>query len=285
MRLLRESPSFAELAFHVLAHVRRSADLPSSLYDAEWVRFAERRLGSAAARTLAEDADALGRLVTEHEAFARLQLLCWLFRDLERACGAFGRELAELTPAEVDEPELLAPLAALGPGAELLFLAAALERPYFTELPAAQVDWAAAEAALASLLPLAPALGGCSVALLRPLRLRGRVRGSLIWVGAPDAALGLAVEHVAWQAAHEATVREVALAERASERRVEHMAVVLLAERAARQGRAAEHARWLGHFGPNAPDTRVEALGEAEARAVRALLERQDPVAGARSGT
>jgi len=272
--LLRERPTFAELVFHVLAHVRRTAAEPASVYDADWVRFCEGHLGPPNERTLAEDAEALGALAPGHASLARAQLVAWLFGDLERASAAASRELGSLEPEDVDAPELLAPLAEAGPAPELLRLAAELERPFFERLPAPAVDFARAEAALTRQLEAAPGLGDCRVALVRSLGLRGRVRGDLIWVGVPVVAGRPSFEHVAWQASHEASVREVGRATSGAERRVEQMAVVLLAARAERAGLSEEHARWLSHFGPNAPDTGEHSLSEVEARAVRELLAR-----------
>ncbi|MCL4748830.1 MAG: hypothetical protein KJ015_01655 [Myxococcales bacterium] len=270
--LLRGPPRFADLVFHVLAHVRRSAGEAASVYDPEWVRFAASHLGPAESRTLAEDADALGQLAPGHEALSRLQLVAWLFADVERARVVAARELADLGPDEVDAPELLATLRQLGPAPELLRVAAELERPFFERLPAPEHDWARSAASFEAMLGVAPELGQCTVELVRSLRLRGRVRGSRIWVGVPDPALGPTLEHVSWQAAHEATVREVGRHARAAERRVEQMAVVLLAARARRQGRDADHGRWLAHFGANAPETNPSSLDEAEQRLVSELL-------------
>lgn len=270
--LLRSPPRFADLVFHVLAHVRGSAGVPASVYDPDWVRFAAAHLGPAESRTLAEDAAALGRLASGHEALSRLQLVAWLFADLERSRAVATRDLAELSADEVDAPELLAPLRQLGPAPELLRAAAELERPFFERLPAPEIDWARSEASLAGMLEVAPELGQCTVELVRSLRLRGRVRGARIWVGVPEPALGPTLEHVSWQAAHEATVREVGRHARAAERRVEQMAVVLLAARARRQGRDADHGAWLAHFGANAPETEASSLDDAERRVVRELL-------------
>ncbi len=270
--LLRTPPRYAELVFHVLAHVRRSAAAPASVYDPDWIEHSRRTLGDASERTLAEDAEALGVLAPGHEDLARAQLVAWLFRDHARARACATRDLSELRAEDVDAPELLEPLTHSERAAELLRVAAELEAPFFDRLPAAALDWAPLEAALTQLVAVAPELGRCTVAVLRPLRLRGRVRGSSIWIGAPDLERGPGVQHVAWQAAHEATVREVGLAARAAERRVEQMAVVLLATRAERGGARLEHLRWLAHFGPNAPDASVSALSNDERSLVYSLM-------------
>ncbi|MBI3203624.1 MAG: hypothetical protein HYZ29_18950 [Myxococcales bacterium] len=279
MRLVREPPAYAELVFHVLAHVR--SDVPASLYDPAWIELAARHLGAAGGRTLAEDAVALRALAPDHAALASAQLVAWLFRDLERASACAARPLEELGPDDVGAPELLAPLMRVPAAAELLRLAAELETPFFRRLPAADVDYPSVEAALSTVACAAPGLDGCAIALLRPLRLRGRVRGDVIWVGVPDAQRGPTPEHVAWQAAHEATVREVGALDSRDERRVEQMAVVLLAMRADRVGARTAHRRWLAHFGPNVPGTNEDTLSPGELAQVHSLV----AAAAARSGT
>ena len=76
---------------------------------------------------------------------------------------------------------------------------------------------------------------------------------------------------MAWQAGHEATVREVSEAapcpahERQGslhERQVERVAVVLLAERAAEAGLNDGHGRWLSHFGEPLPETKRVGLDD-----------------------
>jgi hypothetical protein len=75
---------------------------------------------------------------------------------------------------------------------------------------------------------------------------RGRAWGDELWVGHPAAEVAPSVEHAAWQAAHEATVVEVARElEDLSERDVEGEAVVRLTRRAAEAGEGAGHAAWL----------------------------------------
>jgi hypothetical protein len=84
------------------------------------------------------------------------------------------------------------------------------------------------------------------------------VFGQEIWVGEPGAALAIGAAHVAWQAGHEATVKEVGEVAhgKLAERQVEQVAVVLLAERAAEAGRKGDHAQWLSHLGDPGPSTR-----------------------------
>jgi len=239
---------WADLVFHVLAHVRAGAELAPSLYDPAYTAWAERALGPASGRALAEDLRALGALLATHEAQATAQLVACLFDTAEEAGAHADRALAELSSAEVRAPEVLAPLSALGAGAELLWCAALLEAPAHARLPMPAVDARALADALARAAEVAPELARCEVAHVRALRIRGRVLGSAIWVGVPCEELALTAEHVAWQAAHEATVREVSLERALAHDALEEAALARLAERARALGRGAEHARWRACF-------------------------------------
>jgi hypothetical protein len=150
----------------------------------------------------------------------------------------------------VDAPRLLAPLLEVGAGAELLWCAALLEAPVHARLPALDVDEDGARAALARVEPLAPDLAACAIALVPSLRLRGRVHSAHIWIGAPCTELAVDAEHVAWQAAHEATVREVARGGVREHDALERAALALLESRARAAGLAHEHARWRARFAP-----------------------------------
>lgn len=227
---------------HVLAHVRASAPLPSSLYDAGYVAFAAAHLGPASERTLAEDADALGRLVTTHAALAHLQLYAALFDEPE------DDATRALDPTTTRRPALWPLLREVGPALEILRCAVALERPLLSRLPAVDVDEAALAAAIEEVIPAAPSLGGHELLVLRALRHRGRLFGREIWVGEP--AGDVTVTHVAWQAAHEATVGEIARRHPSlSERAVEAEALATLERRARANHLGAHHARWRDRTG------------------------------------
>jgi hypothetical protein len=242
---------FADLVYHVLAHV--PGDAAASAWDPIYAAWSEAQIGPASNRPLAEDARALAALAPTHDALVRAQIIAWLFSDPERARPFYERALSELRPEEVDDPAALK-MAAGDPAAELLWCAVALEdeahaklRPMKTEAPAALEE-------------VAPNIREFDLGIVRSLRLRGRVYQREIWVGEP----GLephnpTLEHVAWQAAHEAAAVEIA--ERSPGlpfASVEHGSVVLLAVRAERAGRAADHARWLSSL--RAPDPRLESL-------------------------
>lgn len=273
MRLSRNSLPWAELVFHVLAHVRESAHLPASVFDPSYVSDVAEQLGPASGRTLDEDARALGVLARTHEALARVQLVAWLFSDAEHAGRFATTDLTELGAGDVLAPEVLPALSTVTRAAELLRCAALLEQPLLVRLDAIEVDWPRIEAELSAAVTTAPLLASSEVSLVRSLRLRGRVRGNQIWVGAPERGRGPSVEHVVWQASHEATVRELALAHTGPERAIEHAALVLMAERARAARRDASHARWLAGFGDNLPRVDRSALAPELGALVAQLAE------------
>jgi len=264
----RSPKPWADLVFHVLAHCRDTASLPASLFDAAYVARISAALGPADGRTLAEDADALGRLLITHEALAEAQLLAWLFDDLDRASRVAATDLADLRAEDVDRPRLLAVLLRQLAGVELLRCACELERPFFMLLPPTDVAWDALERELGRAVEIAPALATTTVSVVPSLGLRGRVFGDEIWIGP-------SVEHGVWQAAHEATVLELNRGCRgASEREIEFMSIVLLALRAKRAGRDVAHAQWLSHFGEHAPPIAIESLSAEHQAIVRRALAR-----------
>jgi len=229
---------------HVLAHAGATVRLAPSLVDARYVAWAAAALPEA--RPLAEDARAIGALATTHDALVTAQMVAWLFRTKERARAVGERALAELRADDVDAPEVLD--AAQGEAAELVWCAALLEDEAHGRLPPIAIDDARVAAAIDAITPIAPELARCEVSVLPALRLRGRVFGPHVWVGAPCAELDVDVDHVAWQAAHEATVREVSLRSALPFDALERAALDLLAARARDAGRAAEHAAWRARF-------------------------------------
>jgi hypothetical protein len=245
---------WADLVFHVLAHVRATAHLPSSNYDSTYVRYAQRFLGPAEQRVLGEDAVVLGRVTSSHDSLSSLQLLAWLYASIERAEACAASTLEDLGSDDVDAPELLTVLQRTGPAVEILRCAALLELESWSTLPAVDIGGSELQSCLDLTSGAAPHLERCRVRVVRSLRLRGRVRRREIWVGAPSQPLALSSEHAAWQAAHEATVSEVAevmaaMGRQATFRGVEHVAVVLLAERSRVAGMEGDHAQWFAHFG------------------------------------
>ena len=236
---------WADLVFHVLAHVRVAA--AASAYDDTWIHFVARHSGPASQRPLGEDAVVLASAAPTHDALASLQLLAWLWNDVARAGKCSDRTLDALDAEDVDDPDVLA----------------ALQRP--ETITAAEVLRAAAELELevvSALPPVVPLSAvSCPVAWasdysvegIRSLRLRGRVYRNEILVGVPCREVGPSAEHVAWQTAHEATVaclqREaLAAALPITHEALEHAAITMLREHAERIDRSDEHVRWLAHF-------------------------------------
>ena len=263
---------WAELVFHILAHARGTASLAASVYDGRYVAFVREYAGAYEERSLGEDSVLLAQLLTDHRALARVQLLAWLFESVDQARACATLDLMQLQPEHVGSPGLLPALAQAGTAAEILRCAAHLEEPVWELLPPIIVDEPALERAFGVVEQAAPHLRRCSVAFVRALRLRGRVLKRSIWVGAPSVELGLTREHVAWQAAHEATVCEVveqSEGRRCDHDRTEQAAVVLLSERARSASLTEAHASWFAHLAAPRPPTERAALGEAEAAMVR----------------
>ncbi|MDB4934204.1 MAG: hypothetical protein JWP87_1176 [Labilithrix sp.] len=192
----------------------------------------------------------LSAALATHERLAAAHALAWVFDTEEQVAAARTRELADLGEADVADAAALATARSVGPAAEVLRAAAELELPLLAGMRASCIDAVALDIELAEVSAAAPELARVSVGLARPLPRRGRAwRGSIL-VGTPGVA-GADVAHVAWQAAHEATVLEVErsaawLARQASSyEAVERTALGLLRSRARRVGLGDTHGRWL----------------------------------------
>jgi hypothetical protein len=245
---LRAASDWTDLVFHVLAHVDAS-EVPANLWSPEYVRHVAGAHGPAQSRPLGASAAALAASVRTHAEWARLQHVAWLFADHAQAQAAALIDLAALPQVPHARRAPLHALAPVLPAAELLRATALLEAEVHAALPAPVWERAALEAELGRARVLAPRLASAPLLVAPALTHHGRVYGGAIWIGAPAPVLAVSAGHVALQAAHEATVLEVgeAAAEDGTqlhERRCEAIAVVLLAVRAAAQGRSAEHAAW-----------------------------------------
>jgi hypothetical protein len=259
-----QSDDWTEAVFHVLAHVRGTAHLPASVYDSQYAHLVAEHAGAVSERPLGEDVVLLAEAFPDHEALSRAQLVTELFGSTAEAVASAQTDLADLS--QPHQTAVLATLAPISRGVELLRCAALLEAPIVETLPSDGVDLNELRSALERVHPASPTLPGYTIVPIRPLRLRGRLVGDQIWTGAPSDRLELTAAHVAWQAAHEASVGEVSRAVRSapspsplSERDIEHVAVVLMAERARDHGLQALHLQWLGHFGA-APTPHRSAL-------------------------
>jgi hypothetical protein len=156
----------------VLAHVEGTRQLPASVHSAEYIAWARSKLGDPARRTLAEDAHLLAGGFPSHDALAQAHALARSFSSLERLLAVGARPLAELGPADVDDPAALARSQHLGAAGELLFCAMTLELVYFLQLPAPPPAPVELLEALLELEPLAPGLSRARVGCVRSLHLR-----------------------------------------------------------------------------------------------------------------
>lgn len=234
-----------ELFFHVFAHVAETRALPASVFSARYVAWCESLLGPGRARTLADDAVMLARQFPSHPALVSIQPLAKLFRTTDKLARVGERSLAELSAPDVDDANALQHLQALGAGAELALCALLLELPSFLRLAALPAVPAPLRERLASLVAVAPGLSQAHIGCVRSLYQRGRAWGDEIWVGHPAAEVAPALEHAAWQAAHEATVVQVSREQPAlGERAVESAAVERLTRMAEAAGERAGHSAW-----------------------------------------
>jgi hypothetical protein len=238
---------WADAVFHVLAHVEAGA-LAASCWNRVYVAWVAERLGAATERALTEDARVIAGAASTHDALARIQALAWLFETEDDARAATEKDLNELTENDVRSKLALAVVKHAGAEVEVLRAAAELELPLLAKLSSPLVD-AALPKKLRAMTAIAPRLATCTVAVARPLGIRGRVLGSSIFVGDAD------VEHVVWQAAHEATVLEVSESGTKEWAELERRAIGLLRSRARTAGLAEAHALWLARFD-------VSGLGE-----------------------
>lgn len=251
---MRARSTWAEAVFHVLAHVRATAHLAPSAYDPSYVAEAARALGPAEERLLAADAARIGALATTFDAMVDVEQLAWLFDSPGRARACVERDLAVLEASDVDHPRSLPAVRRAGAVAEILRAAAEIEAPLCAKLPPLALDERALDQALAEATVMAPLLASSTVGVVRALGIRGRVVASdegdtapRIWVGAAS------TEHMAFQAAHEATVWEVGCdAAKAGipwvHEDVEREAIRRLRARAEAQGKGEAHQRWLSCF-------------------------------------
>lgn len=230
----------------MLAHVD-VGPVAASCFEPTWIAFAEARLGPAGERALGDDARHLAAALATHDALAAAHGVAFLFEGERQACAASSFDLADMPASLVVDPRALALARTAGAGAEILRAAAELELPHLASR-CDEAGWAAPSraalgAALAAITPAAPGLATMTIEIARPLVRRGRAFGGRIVVGAPGVASAEA-EHLAWQAAHEATVSEIG-ASTAGFVETERRALALLRSRARRAGLSEGHARWL----------------------------------------
>ena len=267
-------PEWADLVFHVLAHARGTGSLPSTLHDPAYVAFCARHIGPASQRALESDVATLERLLTTHASLSRTQWVAWLFADVRAARAVNARDLADLGANDVRVPDALRGLGGAWVEAELLRAAAELEAPAYARLPPTTLDPAVGERILATQVA-APRLASLQVELVRALCRHGRVVAPYLLVGVPSDELGVTADHVAVQAAHEATVVEVAdgAGKTLGERDVEYAALLVLTERARRTGFEAVHRDWWTSLGGMTPEALRSAVSPAVLFAVTTILD------------
>jgi len=240
---------------HVLAHVD-AGNQAASCHDAGWIAWVGAQLGRASDRALADDARVLAEVLGSHDALIAAHALAWTFAHEAQVRAASSRDLVQLGEQDVADVNALAMACAAGPAVEVLRAAAELELPLLASLGSARPvpergnERHGLADALNDVANAAPELTRAHVALARPLPRRGRAWCGAILVGMPGIA-GAEVSHVAWQAAHEATVLEVERSASWLARQslsfecVERTALGLLRSRARRVGLADEHGRWF----------------------------------------
>ena len=251
------APSWGQLVFHVLAHVRPVPEVPSSLYDERYVRAAEAELGPAEQRQLGRDLVDLSRVASDHARYARMQALAFLFDEVDRAQASAQAELHSLSEHEVARSQLLPLLMRDEAWVELLRCAALLEARHYARLDPVVLERAALERCLVERLQVAPRLSSLRVRCLPALGLRGRAVAAEVWIGVPagSRSVGPTIDpaHLGWQAAHEATVLEVAdVADPGSglgEREVEGVALCVLAARSQAAGVIPGYRSWSARWG------------------------------------
>ncbi len=244
---------FADLVFHVLAHVPARGRVAASLYFPEYVAFCERHLGPSEERALGTDAVALAACLDSHEKLARVQLLAWLFDGADESEPFDALELFDFTdPAQ--DLKVLAHLRQIpAQEIELLRCAVALERQHWEKLPpVAAAPPAEFHAQLRSLNTWVPGLSHVHVTCARSLGYRGRAFRNSVIVGTPRASCNEPwcpdTTHALLQAAHEATVLEVSRAGSLSFFDQEHAALTVLRARVAQSPWKEAHSRWLEHL-------------------------------------
>jgi len=220
--------------------------MAASCHEPAWIAFAEEHFGPARDRDLADDAGVLARALVDHERFAAVHGVAFVWSWLPKARAAFARELEQLEQHDVDDVSALALALRAGPAAEVLRAATELELRHVAALAPVE-DAAIAElAAAVEAIAIAAPHAALRVELVRPLARRGRAFGETIYTGAPGVA-GAEAEHLAWQLLHEAWVVDAhrALGSQAAFADVERQALGALRSRARAAGLAAAHGRWL----------------------------------------
>lgn len=204
---------FAELALHVLAHIK--APGPFDLHDARYTEWTAARTPDLSRLKVQPDAALLSGAWSAEDA--QLVLRCIdLHHDLAGFVRTKDRAVAELLPEDVDDPELLGRLQNCSPlFIELLHAQLGQVVQPFAGLLAVHIAPAVAAACPAvaehvtHAIELAPGLADARIELAWALGPRARVSARRILVGAPAPWNGLEASAVAVVAMYGEAVRRL----------------------------------------------------------------------------
>lgn len=198
---LAAADGFAQLCFHVLAHVRRAG--PGDLFDASVVAWSRATLDAAAQRQLEEDAAVLSALWREAPALDVLDALPALHGSLAGFRRTAAGALAAVTADAVADAGVLRALQGLGAAGEVVHAALGLLVGPFAEVharaiaPRLEREAPAIAATLEALAPYVPGLAAARVELALALGRRGRAMPGRIVIGVGTGAAIVAAHEVA----------------------------------------------------------------------------------------
>lgn len=209
--LLSVASDFTQLALHALAHL--AIDDPGRLDDPAYLAWSKRELPREAREPIERDAGVMAALFGRDPRSAIVHAMPELFRDVAQLRASAARDLAELGPADVAAPGLLAPLREVEVLAELLRAAMALAADAFVATWKGGLEARCQRGArmltphLEAMRALHPTLRDARVELAWPLGARGRAFARRIVVGVPDDFASTDPRTPAVLALHEAVVR------------------------------------------------------------------------------
>lgn len=245
---IEPTSSFANLAFHVLAHLAVPGH--TSLFSPRYVAWARRELGPAAVDAIVEDAAVLAALHAAEPNVESLHALPFLHHRIDDMLATAARPLGALGPTDVADAAVLRALRSVDPKlvdilrADIALAGRAYARVFDDRIrPALARACDTVREPFALACELMPTLLTARIELAHPLGQRGRVLRDRIVVGAPAEWNDVTPETTIVLAMHEravslaegdwATVERQALRE--VTRRLEHAPPAL----------AEAHHRWL----------------------------------------
>ena len=245
---IEPTSSFADLAFHVLAHLAVPGH--TSLHSSRYVAWARRELEAPAVDPIVEDVEVLAALHAKERRVESLHALPFLHERIEDMLASAPRPLEELGPDDVADAAVLRALRPVDTElveilrADIALAARAYARAFETRIrPLLAHACDALRDPFAIACDLMPSLLTARIELAHPLGMRGRVLRDRIVVGSPaewndvtpESAIVLAMHeravslaHGSWADVERHALREVA-------RRIEQAPAPL----------AEAHHRWL----------------------------------------